>query len=955
MAESESDESDIAKLFFANQATNDDLEEVRVSAVVSRRLFGTDLAVRVGKFRIERPIGQGAMGQVYLAVDEELKRRVALKRVKGVSSPEGYGRLQREAEMLAALDHENVVPVYEITHHKGVPFVVMAFVEGQNLREWLAEKPRPWTEILSVFLAAGRGLAAAHKVGIVHRDFKPENVLIGEEDRVRVADFGLATDQARTIDDDGESSHDETAGPRGSACCYGTLRYMPLEQARADGAEQRSDQFSFCVALYEALWGKPPFSPSSTAAERARILEQENPATPPSTRVPGKIWRILRRGLERDPFRRWPDMSSLLGALTRITGRRRLVRRATIVAAVVVAAPALTVLLRPQPGPCDHVERELDGVWDEELRAGVSDRFQELEPLAEAESARRIVLENLDEWSRHYVDVRTRICEADHSGVDQTRDNVERDACLARQRREVSLYVDWLTRATSDQLDAAINASASLEKVGDCELANSEIEPPPPEIAGDVQRLEDDIARAHHLRRIGELDDGLNLIEDVATRAAELGYGPTLARAYAEWAKAEDAAGSLDSSVERYDHAIQLADAHRLDDLRANLLLELALISIIESRDFELGRRQLDLAEAANKRVGLDVNSQCRLLLGRGRLAEADGDRSAAERAYRSAVEQSLENDTSDRDVYLQTLAALIQEDRPTEALELRREGIAWTREHFGDGHPRLAPQLDGYGLALRSLGLREQADDAHRRALAIYRSAHRRPHTDLARAEHLATLQAIEARDWSAAEHHARQMAAIQAATLPARDWRRGYPASLLARIAEHRGDTQGILDYSLTALRYFELTPEGPRHPKSLEARRRIVIALTSLSQLEEALVRGNELVSLSDSPDNRLLLVEIEILRGKPERADSKLKLIEESGGGAAFDVALFRAIINLRLDVPGDDHIARFRQVYADGLPYSQQELEQWLEQLSVTDRERRIMGLSRIENPHPGAD
>jgi serine/threonine protein kinase len=288
-----------------------------------RRLFGEGPIVKIGRYRIEARIGAGGMGEVYLAVDEELDRKVAIKRVlPGLISERQHQRLRDEARALAKLSHSNVVQVYEIGEHDHRTFLAMEYVEGQTLAGWLAAEPRAWREILNRFCAAGRGLAAAHEAGVIHRDFKPENILLGDDGSVRVADFGIALAEAnadavaaiRTI-----AEHDETGATHYIA---GTFRYMSFEQLRGDSLDARSDQFAFCVALYEALWGTQPW-PLGNALERLDVLAREHPHKPARGRVPMRVWRILRRGLARSPKDRWPDMSALLDALEAVPCQRR--------------------------------------------------------------------------------------------------------------------------------------------------------------------------------------------------------------------------------------------------------------------------------------------------------------------------------------------------------------------------------------------------------------------------------------------------------------------------------------------------------------------------------------------------------------------------------------------------------------------------------------------------------
>ncbi|MCX4243879.1 serine/threonine-protein kinase [Paraliomyxa miuraensis] len=325
-------------------------------AEARRRLFGDGPVMRIGRYRIEDRIGAGGMGEVYLAVDEELDRKVAIKRVlPGLISEHVHARLRDEARALAKLSHPNVVQVYEIGEHDHRTFLAMEYVQGQTLAQWLADRPRPWREILACFCTAGRGLAAAHEAGVVHRDFKPENILLGHDGSVRVADFGLALSGAEleaAAAFDPLREGEETAATHYIA---GTFRYMPLEQLRGEAVDARSDQFAFCVALYEALWRAQPFS-HGTVLERIEALEHEPACKPVRAGVPAGVWRILRRGLACSPSDRWPDMTALLDALARVPHRRRQVLVAGLAAPMLLGTFALASFLRePEPSLTPNV------------------------------------------------------------------------------------------------------------------------------------------------------------------------------------------------------------------------------------------------------------------------------------------------------------------------------------------------------------------------------------------------------------------------------------------------------------------------------------------------------------------------------------------------------------------------------------------------------------------------
>jgi hypothetical protein len=264
---------------------------------------------RIGPYELRKEIGHGALGVVYIAKDHNLDRDVAIKRVKD-QTPEFREHVVREAKAMAQLSHPNVVPVYEIREHGDMTWIVMEYVQGVTLNQWLREKPRTIEEISRVFMAAGAGLAAAHAHKLVHRDFKPANVMIGLDDRVRVMDFGLACPdpgQEPTMGREPAAPQHDSGG--------GTPAYMAPEQFRRRWADARTDQFSFCVALHEALYGERPFAGSTreqvwTAAERGEIRPE-----PPHTTVPKWLRQVVVRGLAPDPRGRFESMQALLDAL----------------------------------------------------------------------------------------------------------------------------------------------------------------------------------------------------------------------------------------------------------------------------------------------------------------------------------------------------------------------------------------------------------------------------------------------------------------------------------------------------------------------------------------------------------------------------------------------------------------------------------------------------------------
>jgi serine/threonine protein kinase len=362
---------------------------------------------RVGRYLVLSTLGAGGMGVVFAAYDPQLDRKVALKLLRSgltYNTKDARTRLWREAQAIAQLSHPNVVGVYDVGTTSGDLYIAMEFVDGETLTSWLKKYPRTWREIVDMFVQAARGLIAAHSVGLLHRDFKPDNVLVGGDGRVRVTDFGLARsvitpeEPARAPESRRPPSH---PGPSAlnveltaTGTVLGTPRYMAPEQLLGPDIDARADQFSFCVALYEALYGAHPL-PGATAASMVDRHEKAHPP-PEGAKVPAVVARAVMTGLERDRTRRFPSMSALISALVPQPKRSPARYAAVAIGAVLVAGGSFAALVREPPEPVAPPPPEGDPIGPLVLKINELQELNRRREIANRELVDELVLRRPD-------------------------------------------------------------------------------------------------------------------------------------------------------------------------------------------------------------------------------------------------------------------------------------------------------------------------------------------------------------------------------------------------------------------------------------------------------------------------------------------------------------------------------------------------------------------------------
>jgi len=545
------------------------------------------LLARIGRFTVLSGLGEGGMGIVYSAYDDQLDRKVAVKVLRGDTmrrDPQARDRLLREAQAMARVSHPNIVTVHEVGSHDGEIFIAMEFVRGHSLGGWLQQSPRGWREVVGVMLQAGRGLAAAHAAGLIHRDFKPANVLVGSDGIAKVLDFGLA----RAVDSPSPealaplraatSTSLDTALTR-TGTVLGTPAYMAPEQHLGEAATEKSDQFSYCVSLYEALYDQSPFDTTSLLALTHSVTQGQVRDPPAGAAVPAALLQIIHRGLALDPNKRFPSMPALLLALEHTLEPRRTPWFVVAgVAGLIAAAGFGAASLRPADDTCKAASGELVGLWDAStaestrlglLRTGV--------PFAEDTWAR--VRPRLDAYAESLVAMRVDACRAHEEGRSSMRLFDMRTACLDQRHTSLAAFVAILQRADADVVGKAAAAAAALPSISACgdtrAFADAVAPPDDPQLALRVAQIRSTLAEAQAHESAGQSARGLELVQGLDLGGVD--DGPVLAEVALR-------RGSLLSETGQH----QRADLELLDGLRLALAAghDLMAASIATRRDF---------------------------------------------------------------------------------------------------------------------------------------------------------------------------------------------------------------------------------------------------------------------------------------------------------------------------------------------------------------------------------
>jgi serine/threonine protein kinase/tetratricopeptide (TPR) repeat protein len=790
----------------------------------------------IGRYVVLGLVGRGGMGEVYAAYDPELDRKVAVKllRVKpgnGVSLTEGRQRTLREAQAIARLSHPNVVVVYDVGTFEDKVFIAMEFVEGNTVTFWLQNGNRTWQDVVKVFMAAGRGLTAAHEKGLVHRDFKPDNVMVGRDGQVRVMDFGLArnaekptvlrggNDGALTgsgkfignkngangangtnatqiahsgssatdlpvIGRDGRthstqrmpvviSEHSQSAArdpmatmvlnapgvpaavvpdpdARGNSGMFdvrltrtgammGTPAYMAPEQFLGQPTDGRTDQFSFCISMYEALYGERPFAGNSMSTLTTNVVQGNINEPPANSKVPLWVRKILLRGLQPQPARRWESMDTLIDALGKDPriARRRWAIAMSAVCMMVVAGLGIRHSVVEHRAVCLGGAEKLAGIWEipssGEPAPLTSERIRK-SFLATGKSYAvdvfNTVSRSLTAYAQNWANMYRDSCEATQVRGEQSSDVLDlRTECLQERLGGLRALTDVFADANGEVVENAVSAAnnlSSLDRCADIPLLRAVVRPPEdPGTRVQVEQLRKRLTELKARLDAGRFKEAAAKVPGLVTEARNVGYQPLTAEALALAGnistRSEDAAAAEKAFVESYF----ISESSRHDEVRAEDAAMLVYVVGYQESRFDQARQWATTADAILRRLGGHDLLRAWLFNDIGAAHFAEGKKEPAVQAMQSSLAlkvKALGSDHPDVGVSEGNLAIVLAESgHYLDALQHSERSLALLERGLGAEHPYLAEQMSNRGEILNALGRYSEARQSFERATAAW------------------------------------------------------------------------------------------------------------------------------------------------------------------------------------------------------------------------------------------
>ncbi|MBK6922541.1 MAG: tetratricopeptide repeat protein [Deltaproteobacteria bacterium] len=932
----------------------------------------------IGRYVVLDRLGAGGMGTVYAAYDPELDRRVALKllhrlhaelgeaRVLGrlmhrlfgdedqaAASPGVDDRLLREAQAMARVSHPNVIAVHDVGTHEGQVFLAMELVQGVTLRQWLQASPRTWSEVIAVMMQAGRGLAAAHRKGLVHRDFKPDNVMVGDDGRVLVMDFGLVRVQhVDEITSDGPRPRTDALATdlTRTGTTVGTPAYMSPEQFQSMPIDPRSDQFSFCVALWEGVYGSRPFAARSLPELAAAVLSGRRVEPKLATGVPTFVRRVLDRGLALAPADRFEDLDALLAALARDPRQRR--RRWLAVGGLLAlagggAAAWRIAHVRALAG-CDREGDAIDEHWDDRIRAEVETAMRTTEvPFATPTIAK--FSPAIDDYAARWSAARVDACRAGLDGTQPPAIVAGMRDCLDLEAESLAALLEVAREADRKFVGKALLLAAELPPVERCQDVGWVVRHAPAERDASDLAIERQLVRVDALQAAGRAEPALAMAEGLLADAEAHGDPALIVRSRARVGallervgRHEDAERELTQAVLA---AVELGEDAEAADAARRLAVVVAL-RLVRPAEGQLWARWAEslverLGEEGDLRGARMHNELGVMARDLGRLDDALAHHTRALAILRERlgpehpdVALSLNNlgttlvDLGRLDDALASyeqaraiFVATFGEDHPDVANALSNEAeVYWRRGDleqaaalmarvlavneaaFGPDHPRVAQSLTNLGVVTRSAKRPADAARQLERAVAIFERALGPDHPELANAlGNLGDAERALGRLDDALAHHRRALAIIEEKLGPAH--------TLLPPILVGLGNDELAFGRPAAALAHFErartlLAKTQPDHPDLGAVLLDLCTAQLQLGDADAALATAREAQERLDRGG-----------ASADQRATARRRLAEATwaSGGSRSDV----------------DELARAAQALYDPAAPERAEIDAWL--------------------------
>ncbi len=824
----------------------------------------------VGRYVILERVGAGGMGVVYAAYDRDLDRRVAIKLLHSSNRPDrtkGQSRLLREAQAMARLAHPNVVGVHEASTFQDRLFIAMEFVDGQTLGQWSKAETRSWRAVVSMMLQAGRGLAAAHQQGLVHRDFKPENVLVGHDGRARVVDFGLARSVGEMSRDEPVSQDSGLSSPDSMAirltetgALAGTPAYMAPEQHRGQAPEARTDQFSYCVTLWEALYDQRPFS-GDTRMQLAMSVCRGTLTEPPSREVPAFVRKVLRRGLSVDVDQRFPTMDALLDALERDPVRTR--RRVLVAGAAAVGIASLSAAAarwsETPVDPCTAGETRVQAAWSDDQRRAVHTAFDGIDAEFAAASLTTVMRE-LDDYASRWTHGYRDACEATHVRHEQSTELLDRRMiCLSGRLAAMEATTQLLGEADRDAVTHSVRAVNALPPLEECARADhlmARFAPPTDAgVAREVEQLRADLARAEALGLTGQFDAGLVLARQTHARAIAIDHPPLVAETTLHLGSLTLSAGQPHEALPLLHEAVDAAVASGHDEVLVRAALRLVSVIGVSLSRYAEAERWARLATAAVRRRGDEMDDTINLARGMCMMLADKGDATTALPHCRDAVDRSTRHHGAEHSITGMAYRAL--GNAYFSAGDGEAAGNAWERatdlflQSHGVDHPEYPALLNSLAAACHTQGRGEACVGLFEETLEAAVRSYGPEHPAVADFTNNLAIVLLDRGRLDEAE--ARAQASLRLRQDRFGDDHPGVGAAhrVLAQVADQRGDPDGARYHADKAVEVLRAT-RGPNHPDVLAAVRIRAGIRLRRDEVDEGIADWEEALRLADALD-------------------------------------------------------------------------------------------------------